>query len=182
MEKQLDIPHDVKPDFVEKETLRTTIWDRGLLLFSTILFVIMLILVLLQVFTRYVTAYVGISFPWTEEFASYLLTITTFLGGAIALARKEHVAITTLVQQFPWRLRWVLETISHFLVFYFLILCIRGSRVMMMRTWRSPVGAMTTIKVGHLYLATLVGMVIMLTYSIRWIIKKLGQAPRVWSQ
>lgn len=182
MEKQPGIRCDAKPDFLENESLRITLWDRGLIVFSTVLFVIMLALVLLQVVTRYITAYVGISFPWTEEIASYLLTITTFLGGAIAIARKEHVTITTLVEQFPWRLRWVLDTLSHFFILYFVILCIRGSRVMMLRTWRSPVGAITTLKVGHLYLATLIGMVIMLTYAVRWIIKKIGQAPKVWSR
>ena len=134
MEKRLDLQHDVTTDFVEKETLRTTIWDRGLLLFSTILFVIMLILVLLQVFTRYVTAYVGISFPWTEEFASYLLTITTFLGGPLPLpegARCHHHPGSAI----PWRRGgcWRPSAISWFL---FSILCMQ--RVMMMRTWRSP--------------------------------------------
>ncbi|NLN16367.1 MAG: TRAP transporter small permease [Firmicutes bacterium] len=182
MEKQPGIHHDAELGVLEKETLSTTVLDRVLIIVSTILFVIMLALVLLQVFTRYITAYVGISFPWTEEFAGYLLTITTFLGGAIALARREHVTITTAVARLPLRLRWILDTISHLLIFYFLLLCIRGSRVMMGRTWRSPVGALTTLKVGHLYLATLIGLIIMLIYSIRWIVKKFGQAPQVWSR
>jgi TRAP-type C4-dicarboxylate transport system permease small subunit len=58
-----------------------------------VLVVALLVLIALQVFTRYV---LHSAVPWTEEVARMLIVWTVMLGAAVAMDRKEHYAITFL--------------------------------------------------------------------------------------
>jgi TRAP-type C4-dicarboxylate transport system permease small subunit len=58
----------------------------------------MVILTLLQVITRY-GLHAG--FEWTEELARLDLIYLTFFGSVVALRRREHLRIETLVHALP---------------------------------------------------------------------------------
>lgn len=57
----------------------------------------LLLLTVLQVFTRYV---LHNSLPWTEEVARIALVWTVMVGAAIAADRREHYAITFISDHF----------------------------------------------------------------------------------
>lgn len=57
---------------------------------SGLLLIIMTILAILQVITRYVFE---ISFPWLEEVIRYLMVYTVFIGSAIAVYQKSHLNV-----------------------------------------------------------------------------------------
>jgi TRAP-type C4-dicarboxylate transport system permease small subunit len=56
----------------------------------------------IQVASRYVLSR---PFSWTEELATCLFVYLAFVGAALALKKKEHFALETLVERLPDRLK-----------------------------------------------------------------------------
>jgi TRAP-type C4-dicarboxylate transport system permease small subunit len=78
-----------------------TLYDRALAalqVISALLLALMLLLVLVGVFYRYVF---DDSLSWYDEFAGYLLVWLTMIGSVVGLARGKHIAFDTLVERFP---------------------------------------------------------------------------------
>jgi TRAP-type C4-dicarboxylate transport system permease small subunit len=65
---------------------------------TAFLIVGMVVLTLLQVITRYG---LNAGFEWTEELARLDLIYLTFFGSVVALRRREHLRIETLVNALP---------------------------------------------------------------------------------
>jgi TRAP-type C4-dicarboxylate transport system permease small subunit len=74
----------------------------ALQVYSAVLTLVMLGVVLLGVFFRYLM-YEALS--WYDEFAGYTLVWLTMYGSVVALARGKHISFETLVEKFPrgWR-------------------------------------------------------------------------------
>lgn len=127
---------------------------------EAILFVLvlaLLVLIALQVFTRYI---MHAALPWTEEVARMVLVWTVMLGAAIAMERKEHYAITMLSAHFRGGMRlWVL-VITNLLGAVFLVaLAYHGAEYMSANMKTTYVS--TQMSRGWVYLALPVGAVIM---------------------
>jgi TRAP-type C4-dicarboxylate transport system permease small subunit len=73
---------------------------------AVIAFVAMLVLVVAQVFFRYV---VQVSVPWTEEAARWFYAYQILLGCIVAARDKLHLQVTFGLDRFPPRLRAVVE-------------------------------------------------------------------------
>ncbi|WKK65895.1 TRAP transporter small permease [Lutimonas zeaxanthinifaciens] len=71
--------------------------NRFLEWFLMIIFILLVLDVLFQVFSRYV---LGTSFTWTEEFARFSLIWMTILGAAYLNAKKEHLSMDFLYRKF----------------------------------------------------------------------------------
>lgn len=65
--------------------------------FLIILFALLVLDVLFQVFSRYA---LGTSFTWTEEFARFSLIWMTIIGAAYLNAKREHLSMDFLYQKF----------------------------------------------------------------------------------
>lgn len=150
--------------------LKETAFDRVLLLVSSIGFCLVVLFVILQVLIRYVTVYVGLSLPWTEEAARYLLILFVFFGSAVAWRKKEHITITSLVDYFPAKVKLVLEFVSCLLILFFLAVAVIGSYQFTLKMMVSPVGAIPWLRVGHLYGMMTLGLIFIGIYQIRWLI------------
>jgi len=110
--------------------------------------IVMVILVILQVFARYVR----ISIPWTEEAARYLLVAVSFFGAAVALREGTHISISTFFERFSEKLRLylVLGFISAMLAF--LIAAFWGSIIIIRGGWTVPTASIPWFKMGYIYL------------------------------
>jgi TRAP-type C4-dicarboxylate transport system permease small subunit len=76
----------------------TDILDRLIRIATGILLVALVVVIIAQVFFRYV---LNSSLTWSEEVAVYLMIWVVFLGSAILVRRWEHVQIPTLVEICP---------------------------------------------------------------------------------
>lgn len=93
--------------------------------YSAILTLVMLGLVLVGVFFRYV-AYQALS--WYDEFAGYILVWITMYGSVVGLARGKHICFETLVEKLSPKGQRIVEVFD--------TLCVLGfSLVVMVSGW-----------------------------------------------
>jgi TRAP-type C4-dicarboxylate transport system permease small subunit len=128
-----------------------------------IAFALMILALLLQVVARYV---LQVSIPWTEEVSRYLLVLMTFVGAALALRDRQHIAITFLLDRLspPHRL-WV-DLLFNVLIMLFLGAVFRGSVQMIELTWETPAGTIPWITTGRIYLILPFSILLMLGYLL----------------
>lgn len=162
--------------------LRETIFDRFVMLISIVAFCLVLLFVTMQVLIRYVTVHFGFSLPWTEEAARYLMVFFTFFGSAVACRTKEHITITTLADRFPYKARLLLEVISCLLIILFLVAAIPGTYSYTRKMIVAPVGSISWLKVGHIYGAMTVALVLIGVYQVRWLVYYVAEIKKSFSR
>lgn len=76
---------------------------------AVLLLVLMVLLVSLGVFCRYV---LNSSLSWYDEFASFLLVWLTFYGAVVASYRRRHIGFEIVVDRFMPSTRKIIELIA----------------------------------------------------------------------
>lgn len=148
---------------------------------EAILFVLvlaLLVLIALQVFTRYV---LQASLPWTEEAARMVLVWAVMLGAALAMERKQHYAITVLSAGFRGATRAVVLIATNLLGLVFLMVLVVYSAEYMAANMKT-VYVSTQVSRGWIYLAMPVGAAIMglslILHTIEaWLDRRGGPEP-----
>jgi C4-dicarboxylate transporter DctQ subunit len=93
--------------------------------FSAVLILVMLGVVLVGVFYRYV---VDRALSWYDEFAGYILVWLTMYGSVVGLARGKHISFETLMEKLRPRGQRVVEIFD--------TLCVLGfSSVLLVSSW-----------------------------------------------
>lgn len=85
---------------------------------TLILFWVLLVIVFLQFFSRYV---LGDSIAWTEEMARYFLIMVGFVGSAMAVRKNSHIAVEFFYRYMPGRVGMTMSTIVDVARIVFLI-------------------------------------------------------------
>lgn len=83
---------------------------------AVLLLVLMVVLVSMGVFFRYV---LNASLAWYDEFASYLLVWLTFYGAIIASYRRRHIGFEIVVNRLTPNTRKVIEVVAELLILGF---------------------------------------------------------------
>jgi len=91
---------------VDKYFRRLVEWIEA---WTVLLLVLMVLLVSLGVFYRYV---LNASLSWYDEFASFLLVWLTFYGAVVASHRRRHIGFEIVVDRFVPSARKVVELIA----------------------------------------------------------------------
>ena len=102
--------------------------------FSVVLFASMTAVTLLGVLFRYV---MSSPFEWTEEIARFLMLSICFISINMAFRKKEHIAITSVIEILPPLVRKLLDYLIDILVCFFLVLLIKQGYLMTTRTLMS---------------------------------------------
>jgi TRAP-type C4-dicarboxylate transport system permease small subunit len=95
-----------------------------LMAYSAVLILLMLGVVLVGIFYRYV---VDRALSWYDEFAGYILVWITMYGSVVALARGKHISFETIMEKLPRRGQRVVEIFVTLCVLSFsLVLLVTG--------------------------------------------------------
>lgn len=130
---------------------------------ATILFILFFIVVILQVFFRFV---LSMPLTWSEEASRYLNLWSVLLGAALAVKYKDHLRvdlIDNLVKNWPYRAQvgfYMFTTVISALV---ALSFLTGSIKMTIDRWHIPL-TMVPISQGVLYLALFVSSLLMLWF------------------
>jgi TRAP-type C4-dicarboxylate transport system permease small subunit len=133
-------------------------------------FVAMLVLVVAQVFFRYI---LEISVPWTEEAARWFYAYQIFLGCTIAARDRLHLRATFLLERFPPRLAAAVECLIAAGTLLFVAGIVWGGVVMVWATSTVEAGSFA-LSMSYLYLAIPVSFGIVFALAAR----DLGRAWR----
>ncbi|HSC71035.1 MAG TPA: TRAP transporter small permease subunit [Candidatus Methylomirabilis sp.] len=137
---------------------------------ATTLFAGMILVVIGQVFLRYV---LGIGLLGTLTVAILLFQWSTMVGAAVASARGLHITVDFLVKKLPGRvLGWALLG-SIAVQLLFLAYLLAGGIALVEVTWDSYSQAVVWMRFGYQSLAIPVGAALMLGYTVAGL-------PRAW--
>lgn len=100
---------------------------------ATLILAIVLALVILQVFYRYV---MNDPISWTQELSVYGTIIVVMLGTALAFRQNEHIAVTFFVDLFPLPIRRLLTGLANLISMAFLAMLAYESWQLAMRAMR----------------------------------------------
>lgn len=139
---------------------------------ATLLFILFFIVVILQVFFRFV---LSMPLTWSEEASRYLNLWSVLLGAALAVKYKDHLRVDLidgLVKKWPYRAQigfYLFTTVISALV---ALSFLTGSIKMTIDRWHIPL-TMVPISQGVLYLSLFVGSVLMLAFFAHHLVQYL---------
>lgn len=118
-----------------KKIIGKLIFDHFEEILASVLFVGTLVLVILNVITRYVFR-TGI--PWAEEFATGCFVWTAFVGSAACYKRRAHVGVDVVVNRLPIRVQNVVKITVDVLMAFLCAYMFYLSCVYVHRSYRKP--------------------------------------------
>jgi TRAP-type transport system small permease protein len=130
---------------------------------SMLLMVLMVVLVCLGVFFRYV---VGASLAWYDEFASYLLVWLTFYGAVAASYHNRHIQFGTVVERFPPHTRRKIASIAELFVLGFNVVLFYYGWLLMQKMGDETAVSLVWVKMGWIYSVLPITGAIMLFISV----------------
>lgn len=138
--------------------------------FMIVIFALLVLDVLFQVFSRYL---LGTSFTWTEEFARFALIWMTILGAAYLTGKKEHLSMDFLFQKFSKSNKRKASVLIEVLVFLFaLIVMVTGGLNLVYTTlYLEQLSGTLRIPLGYVYTIMPFSGFLIMCFSIYHILK-----------
>jgi len=125
---------------------------------------VMLILIFMQVVTRYL---MGFSFEWCEELARFLFVWTTFIGSALMMGENGHLAVEFLPNTLKGKPAGIVLEIFIKLCSYVFILILVTQGWKMTTKMMFQLAPATDLPMGVVYAIIPAGATLMLFYLIR---------------
>ncbi|MDQ0338287.1 TRAP-type C4-dicarboxylate transport system permease small subunit [Caldalkalibacillus uzonensis] len=142
--------------------------DKTIDFFIVLMLVGIVVTITLQVAFRYIFQ---ISAPWTEEVARFMFIYLTYIGAALAIREKSHIAIDILVERLPRMLRAAVHIIVQLAIIFFLSILLKGSWIMVESSTDVSSATMRWLSMSYVYLALFLGSVLMIFYSVLRVIE-----------
>ena len=148
--------------------------DSVLRQFLIALMALLVLTVSWQVFTRFILRDPS---SFTEELARFLLIWIGLLGAAYALRTKAHLGIDILLQRSVGTQKKVVEVVVYgfIILFAFFIMILGGYRLVYITLKLNQLSAAMGIKMGYIYLVLPISGVLMIYYSIVFIMEALAE-------
>ena len=151
---------------------------------ATLLLLLMVILVCLGVFFRYV---LGASLAWYDEFASYLLVWLTFYGAVSASYHHRHISFETFVARVMPETRKKLEVVAELFVLTFQVVLFYYGWLLTQKMGDETAVSVVWVKMGWVYSVLPITGGLMLLVSVQRLIHLTGRraqrkgAEAAWS-
>ncbi len=137
--------------------------ERSLKGFVFCFMLLLVLLVTLQVFTRYV---LNDPTSWSEEAASFTQVFLVFVGGALAMFQKNTLKITYFVDKLPRRCTLVISLILRIMVIVFLLEVVWYSYFIILRLQSQFTPALRISK-SVIFISIPLGSFLMLIATVR---------------
>lgn len=115
---------------------------------AMLLLVLMVVLVCLGVFFRYV---LSASLAWYDEFASYLLVWLTFYGAVAASYHNRHIQFGTVVERFTANTRRKIATVAELFILGFNVVLFYYGWLLMQKMGDETAVSLAWIRMGWVY-------------------------------
>lgn len=140
---------------------------------TIVFFFIFAVLVVLQVFNRYV---LKISIPWPEEVTRYAQVWLTFLAASIMIKESGHIEVVFFREMLPRRGQHLLKGIIQLLIIGFLLVLIyngiQQARISLAQRWAS----LPHLSMILVYSACPVGGFFMLVQALHVLVQEIASA------
>jgi TRAP-type C4-dicarboxylate transport system permease small subunit len=117
---------------------------------AMLLLVLMVVLVCLGVFFRYV---LSASLAWYDEFASYLLVWLTFFGAVAASYHNRHIQFGTVVERFTANTRRKIAIVAELFILGFNVVLFYYGWLLMQKMGDETAVSLAWVKMGWIYSA-----------------------------
>ncbi|QIO24807.1 TRAP transporter small permease [Haloarcula sp. JP-L23] len=145
--------------------------DRVVRVAALSLYTLMILVVGLQILTRWVLgSFIGSSLPWTVNLSQMLLVYVTFIGAAVASGKREHISLDLLSSRLSGGWIRLLAGFRSVLVIVFVGVLISGAYPLYLQNRGSVIGALPThppFTQAWLYVPAVVGGAVIIVYSLR---------------
>lgn len=127
------------------------------------LMAVLVVLLFIQVFGRY-----ALNDPpvWTEELARTVFLYATFIGSALALAKKAHLRIDAAVRLLPAAVQVWTQVATHLIAIVFLGFVVYHSALMLPRLAFQPLTALPFLSKAWFFASVPIGCTLMLLYEL----------------
>ena len=138
---------------------------RFLELLLTIIFLLLLLDVLLQVFSRHI---LNISFSFTEELARFLLIWLTILGSSYLNAKKEHLSMDYFYTKFSKNNMIKISMLIELFIFLFafIVMVIGGVNLVYTTLHLEQLSGTLRIPLGYVYIVLPSSGLLIMCFSI----------------
>ena len=124
---------------------------------------ILSVVVLLQVFFRYVLNY---PLAWSEELSRFLLVWVVLLGAAIGVKRKSHFSIDIVFKKFPQKIQKNLQFAMDLFLFILIFDVMVLNGVYLANLTFRQISPALHLRVSYVYSAVLVGGILSCCYTL----------------
>ena len=144
--------------------------------FMTFMFSLVFLVVLLQIFCRYV---LGSPLVWSEELSRFIFIWVSLVGWTQAVRSGTHIRITFFEERLPEPIRKALHFLFHLGSILFLCTLTWLGCLLSRRTFGRSLVTLTDIPVGLLYASLPVSAGLCLFYSVYNLLHPIREDPAV---
>jgi len=141
---------------------------QGLKLLIVVLFTILIVLLSINVFCRYVLKN---TLFWVTELSCYLLVYLIFCSAALALQRGEHISMSSVLDRLPKAVQELSRRFGSLLNYLFIVLMIWFGTIVAAKNFGSYTGTLP-IPTGAVYAAAPVSGILMLLIQLEKTLKR----------
>src|SRR5690625_2097535 len=99
---------------------------------SGLFFLLMLVLILVQIFYRFI---IQIGVPWTEEISRLFFIYLTFVGGAIAVHKGVMIVVDTVPNTAKGRVGEILKVLINLFSILFVLIMFVAAIILSSKVW-----------------------------------------------